>query len=71
MKLNEEKCHLLMSGHKYEHIGTVLTHLSTLLNEKQRRRLFKDFLESQFNYCPLIWMFHSRTLNSKINKLQE
>ena len=49
---------------------TALTRF-TLLNEKQRRRLFKAFFESQFNYCPLIWTFHSRTLNSKINKLQE
>ena len=29
----------------------------------------KTFIESQFNYCPLTWMFHSRQLNSKINKL--
>ena len=26
---------------------------------------------SQFSYCPLLWMCHSRTLNSKINKLHE
>ena len=25
----------------------------------------------QFAYCPLIWMFQNRTLNNKINKLQE
>ena len=31
----------------------------------------KTFIESQFNYCPLVWMFHNRTLNDKINKLQE
>ena len=31
----------------------------------------KAFIESQFSYCPLIWMFHSRTLNNKINKLHE
>ena len=29
------------------------------------------FIESQFSYCPLIWMFHSRTLNNKINRLHE
>ena len=29
----------------------------------------KTFIQSQFNYCPLVWMFHSRTLNNKINKL--
>ena len=26
---------------------------------------------SQFSYCPLVWMCHSRTLNNKINKLHE
>ena len=29
------------------------------------------FVQSQFNYCPLVWMFHCRTLNNKINKLHE
>ena len=33
--------------------------------------LFKAFIESQFNYCPLIWMLHSRTMNNKINRLHE
>ena len=31
----------------------------------------KTFIESQFNYCPLIWMFHSRTISNKINRLHE
>ena len=31
----------------------------------------KKFVESQFNYCPLIWMFHSQTINYKINRLHE
>ena len=26
---------------------------------------------SQFNYCPLTWMFHNRSLNHKINRLHE
>ena len=29
------------------------------------------FIESHFNYCPLTWMCHSRTINDKINKLHE
>ena len=33
------------------------------------RLLLKSFIESQFSYCPLVWMFHSRTLNNRINKL--
>ena len=31
----------------------------------------KAFVSSQFAYCPLIWMFHSRQINHKINKLHE
>ena len=27
--------------------------------------------ESQFNYCALIWMTHSRILSNKINRLHE
>ena len=26
---------------------------------------------AQFNYCPLIWMRHSRNLNNKIKRIQE
>ena len=31
----------------------------------------KAFIESQFDYCPLIWIFHSRGTNNKINHLHE
>ena len=31
----------------------------------------KSFIISQFNYCPIIWMFHSRSLNNKINHIHE
>ena len=30
-----------------------------------------SFFNSQSNYCPLVWMFHSRSINSKINRLHE
>ena len=33
--------------------------------------IMKTFIENEFNYCPLIWMMHNRTLNNKINKLHE
>ena len=29
------------------------------------------FITFQFSYCPLVWMFHSRTLNNRINKIHE
>ena len=31
----------------------------------------KSFIESQCRYSPLIWLFHSRGLNSKINRIHE
>ena len=33
--------------------------------------VMKRFIESQFNYCPLIWMFHSQTIINKSNRLHE
>ena len=31
----------------------------------------KSFIESQFGFCPVIWMFHGRGVNNKINDLNE
>ena len=41
------------------------------MNITNRKILMNAFFNAQFTYCQLIWMFHSRKLNSKINKLQE
>ena len=113
MKMNAEKCHLLISGNKHEHIwakigehkiweeskvkllGVIIDnklnfeeHVNSLCNKankkltalirlvkflsfEKKRNLLKAFIESQFKYCPLIWMFHSRNLNNKINHLHE
>ena len=113
MKLNPDKCHLLVSGHKYEenfikintstiweskevkllgvkidnglkfdnHISdlcmkanrklSALMRISNFLSKDKRRVIFKAFIESQFKYNPLVWMFHSRQSNSKINRVHE
>ena len=113
MKLNAEKCHFLMSGHKHEWIWmrvgkdmiwesqyekllgvnidnelnfkvhvldickkansklTALRRYCKFITLEKKRTLFKAFVESQFSYCPLVWMFHSRALNNKINRLHE
>ena len=31
----------------------------------------KAFIESQFSYCPLVWMFSSRKMNKRINFIHE
>ena len=33
--------------------------------------IMKAFIFSQFNYCPLVWMFHSREINNRINNIHE
>ena len=48
-----------------------LARIAKYLSSEKLRILMKSFIDSQFNYCPLIWMFHSRQLITKINKLHE
>ena len=48
--------------------------LSSLLNHLnyfQKRLIFSSKTKSQFNYCPFIMMFCSRTSNNMINKIHE
>ena len=111
MKLNADKCHLLVGGYKHEcmistvdnqhiiktlkekllgvlldkdlnfdaHVNSIykkacqklnaLVRLCKILPFHKRRSNMKAFVESQFSYCPLVWMFNSRELNTKINNL--
>ena len=113
MKLNEEKCHLIIFGANkekvYMHVGEAqieesddekllgitldkklsfkkhvqtlckkdcqklhaLTRISIFMEPKKLKLLMKTFIMSHFSYCSLIWMFHDRNLNSKINKIHE
>ena len=48
-----------------------LGHIATFMFFNKHRTLMKAFIESQLSYCPLIWMFHSRTMNNKINRIHE
>ena len=41
------------------------------MNIQKRRIVMKSFVTSQFGYCPLIWIFHSRPLNNKIISIHE
>ena len=50
---------------------SALTRVAKFRPFKKRRIQFKAFIESQFKYCPLVWMFHGRQTNDKINKLHE
>ena len=113
MKLNEDKSHLLVSGHKHEAsfvmIGpsqvweryeqkilgimmdknlkfenyilsqckkagqklAALSRICQFLNTDRKRLIMKSFIESQFSYCPLVWMFSGRFSNNRINHIHE
>ena len=49
----------------------VLARVAHYMNLAQRRLIMIAFLLSQFGYCPLILMFHSRKLNKRINDIHE
>ena len=113
MKLNEDKSHLIVSGHKSKAIwektgqtkiwesekqnllgvtigrqldfdeylislckntGKKLSASARLLNFlslEQRKLLMKTFIESEFSYCPLTWVFCGRKTNTRINHERE
>ena len=48
-----------------------LGRISYYMDPLKRRLLVNAFFTSHFNYCPLNWMFHSRKLNNKTNRLHE
>ena len=48
-----------------------LSSITPFMNISKLRILINLFLNSQFNYCLLIWMFHSHSINNKINHLHE
>ena len=58
---------LKKANKKYHALARVCSYMET----KKRRVLMKIFITSQFSYCPVVWMFHSRTLNNRINKIHE
>ena len=68
LKLNNSTPDICMkTGRKL----TALERLRRFLPFNKRRLLMKSFIESQFSYCPLVWMFRDRNSNNKINRLHE
>ena len=48
-----------------------LTRIAPYMQTRKLIVLMKAFIETQFNYCPLVWMFHNRTMNNRINSIHE
>ena len=108
--MNSDKCHIFISGNKFEYLWTKIDnnrilenrtlkhfgitidnelkfdeHLSNVCLKVNRKLsalmrirkyfdfkkisiLFKGYFEAQFKYCPLTWMFYSRSANRGIRK---
>ena len=41
------------------------------INLKSKSIIYKSFIASNFNYCPLVWHFCGTVNNNKLEKLQE
>ena len=69
-KLNFNE-HLTILCKKASAKVTALARLVKIIPMKKKRILMKSFIQSQFSYCPLIWMFCSRKINNRINYIHE
>ena len=64
-------CHVSDMRKKANRKINALARIAPFINKNKGRILTNSFFRSHFNYCPLIWMCHSRTNNRKINRLHE
>ena len=61
----------------YDHVNSLckklnaLVQLAIFVNVIKRTIILKTFIESQFGYCPLVWMFNSQSFSNKIIRIHE
>ena len=48
-----------------------LSRVTPYMTLEKKKLVINSFFNAQFNYCPLIWMLHSRKNNNKIKHLHE
>ena len=65
------KSHLKNICKKANQKLNALARITKFTSPFQRKTLLNSFIKSQFSYCPLIWMFTSKGLNKKINRIYE
>ena len=58
---------ILCRSQKHHALSRVASHMSF----DKKIVLLKTFIPSQFNYCPLVLICHSRALNNRMNNLNE
>ena len=56
---------------KSECAAKALARIVPFMNIEKKRILMNAFSNAKFSYCPLTWMFHSRKLDNKINRMHE
>ena len=50
--------------------GDILCVAPYLIHEKSKI-LYNTFVMSNFNYCPLIWMYHGKTSNNQVDRVRK
>ena len=50
---------------------SALSQILAFIDLNKKQILFQSMIKLQFSYCPLIWMFCSRTSNNYINNIYE
>ena len=50
---------------------TIPSRMFIYLTFEKYKILLRSYFESQVKYCPLVWMFHGRQINNRINFLYE
>ena len=63
MQENATKCYILLRKKRVSYCKSIF------MNFNQKKKLMNVFFKTQFNYCPVAWVLHSRKLNNKINRL--
>ena len=69
-KLKFDK-HLSILCEKVSGKVSALARMVKIIPFHKKGLLMRTFIESQFSYCLLIWMFCSRKMNRKINDIHE
>ena len=44
-----------------------MARVTAFMNLSKPRLIINSFFKKQFNYCPIIWMYHRSKNNKKIN----
>ena len=60
-----------ITGKKASQKLDAVVRIVNYMDLSKRKVLMKTVITSQFSYCPIIWMFHSRTINNRINNIHE